>query len=219
MMSTSSQSSPQTCTPLYTCVRSTAVHWAMRCWIHLARARRTNGRSEMSQLIPRCIACVSSVWWWSNIILTTKFFDIKSNNTHITTTFIQCQTDIERSLSWTSCDASSTNEKNGVLDAFYDFSSATFEIYPQEHSPQNINNIASKILFVCIILCAANISKLNIVCVYNPLCGQACTARIRQSSHLRKSRSYLIFVIFFTRAKFLENKIYTEKRQFFALNL
>ena len=75
MMSTSSQSSPQTCTPLYTCVRSTAVHWAMRCWIHLARARRTNGRSEMSQLIPRCIACVSSVWWWSNIILTTKYFD------------------------------------------------------------------------------------------------------------------------------------------------
>ena len=32
-------------------------------------------------------------------------------------------------------------------------------------------------------------------------------------------QSYLIFVIFFTRAKFLENKIYTEKRQFFALNL
>ena len=31
--------------------------------------------------------------------------------------------------------------------------------------------------------------------------------------------SYLIFVIFFTRTKFLENKIYTEKRQFFALNL
>ena len=31
--------------------------------------------------------------------------------------------------------------------------------------------------------------------------------------------AYLIFVIFFTRAKFLENKIYTEKRQFFALNL
>ena len=30
---------------------------------------------------------------------------------------------------------------------------------------------------------------------------------------------YLIFVIFFTWAKFLENKIYTEKRQFFALNL
>ena len=30
--------------------------------------------------------------------------------------------------------------------------------------------------------------------------------------------SYLIFVIFFTRAKFLENKIYTKKRQFFALN-
>ena len=32
-------------------------------------------------------------------------------------------------------------------------------------------------------------------------------------------RAYLIFVIFFTRAKFLEDKIYTEKRQFFALNL
>ena len=31
--------------------------------------------------------------------------------------------------------------------------------------------------------------------------------------------AYLIFVIFFTRAKFLENKIYTEKRQFFAFNL
>ena len=30
---------------------------------------------------------------------------------------------------------------------------------------------------------------------------------------------YLIFVIFFTLAKFLESKIYTEKRQFFALNL
>ena len=31
--------------------------------------------------------------------------------------------------------------------------------------------------------------------------------------------SYLIFVIFFTQSKFLENEIYTEKRQFFALNL
>ena len=31
--------------------------------------------------------------------------------------------------------------------------------------------------------------------------------------------SYLIFVIYFTQAKFLENKICTEKRQFFALNL
>ena len=36
---------------------------------------------------------------------------------------------------------------------------------------------------------------------------------------LSKSWPYLIFVIFFTLAKFLENKIYTEKRQFFALNL
>ena len=34
-----------------------------------------------------------------------------------------------------------------------------------------------------------------------------------------KISSYIIFVIFFTRAKFLDNKIYTEKRQFFALNL
>ena len=32
-------------------------------------------------------------------------------------------------------------------------------------------------------------------------------------------QSYLIFVFFFTLAKFLENKIYTEKCQFFALNL
>ena len=31
--------------------------------------------------------------------------------------------------------------------------------------------------------------------------------------------TYLIFVIIFTREKFLENKIYTEKRQFFALDL
>ena len=31
--------------------------------------------------------------------------------------------------------------------------------------------------------------------------------------------AYLLFVIFFTRRKFLKNKIYTEKRQFFALNL
>ena len=32
-------------------------------------------------------------------------------------------------------------------------------------------------------------------------------------------RPYLIIVIFFTLTQFLENKIYTEKRQFFALNL
>ena len=31
--------------------------------------------------------------------------------------------------------------------------------------------------------------------------------------------AYLIFVIFFTQANFLENKIYTEKRQFFAFYL
>ena len=34
-----------------------------------------------------------------------------------------------------------------------------------------------------------------------------------------KEQTYHIFVIFFTRAKFLENKIYTEERQLFALNL
>ena len=34
-----------------------------------------------------------------------------------------------------------------------------------------------------------------------------------------RKHAYLIFVILFTRAKFLENKIYIEKRQFFALNL
>ena len=34
-----------------------------------------------------------------------------------------------------------------------------------------------------------------------------------------RDHAYLIFVIFFTLAKFLENKIYTEKRQFSALNL
>ena len=35
----------------------------------------------------------------------------------------------------------------------------------------------------------------------------------------QKHEAYLIFVIFLTRAKFFENKIYLEKRQFFALNL
>ena len=33
------------------------------------------------------------------------------------------------------------------------------------------------------------------------------------------AQSYLIIVIFFTLTQFLENKSYTEKRQFFALNL
>ena len=40
--------------------------------------------------------------------------------------------------------------------------------------------------------------------------------------HCHKHRdpgAYLIIVIFFTLTQFLENKIYTEKRQFFALNL
>ena len=46
--------------------------------------------------------------------------------------------------------------------------------------------------------------------------------RSAESAPTRQSwtqRAYLIFVIFFTLAKFLENKIYTEKRQFFALNV
>ena len=38
-------------------------------------------------------------------------------------------------------------------------------------------------------------------------------------SYLSIHFPYLILVIIFTRAKFLENKIYTEKRKFFALNL
>ena len=43
--------------------------------------------------------------------------------------------------------------------------------------------------------------------------------RIPTGEWLYSVHSYLIFAIFFTRAKFLENKIYTEKRQFFAFNL
>ena len=47
--------------------------------------------------------------------------------------------------------------------------------------------------------------------------GRVFVERMLQS--ILKEVAYLIFVIFFTRAKILENKIYTEKRQFFALNL
>ena len=49
--------------------------------------------------------------------------------------------------------------------------------------------------------------------------------QVRWQSHngkladVNRQHTYLIFVNFFTQAKFLENKIYTEKRQFFALNL
>ena len=39
------------------------------------------------------------------------------------------------------------------------------------------------------------------------------------SKSLSGPEAYLIFVIFFTLPKFLEDKIYTEKRQFCALNL
>ena len=42
---------------------------------------------------------------------------------------------------------------------------------------------------------------------------------IGTSPHMEHFRPYLIFVIFFTLAQFLENKIYTKKRQFFALKL
>ena len=48
--------------------------------------------------------------------------------------------------------------------------------------------------------------------VGDPLLGRAPCARKRDIFQLRKMLAYLIFVIFFTRAKFLENKIYTEKR-------
>ena len=43
--------------------------------------------------------------------------------------------------------------------------------------------------------------------------------KLTEKSKVTLSLTYLIFVIFFTRAKFLENKIYTEKRQFCALDL
>ena len=42
----------------------------------------------------------------------------------------------------------------------------------------------------------------------------SCSSALQGGSlaHFYQDRSYLIFVIFFTLAKFLENKIYTEKR-------
>ena len=43
--------------------------------------------------------------------------------------------------------------------------------------------------------------------------------QVENYDKVSKVSTYLIFVIFFTLAKFLEKKIYTEKRQFFALNL
>ena len=48
---------------------------------------------------------------------------------------------------------------------------------------------------------------------------KSCNCQIAIEVHGILLPTYLIFVIFFTRAKFLANKIYTEKRQFFALNL
>jgi len=44
-------------------------------------------------------------------------------------------------------------------------------------------------------------------------------ATLKALNTIYNIQSYLIFVVFFTRAKFLENEIYTKKRQFFALNL
>ena len=46
-------------------------------------------------------------------------------------------------------------------------------------------------------------------------CGEKLTTKVTVDVHDRtscgKGQTYLIFVIFFTQAKFLENKIYTEK--------
>ena len=39
-----------------------------------------------------------------------------------------------------------------------------------------------------------------------------------EASKKANNKAYLIFVIFFTQAKFLENKIYTEKRQFLPIS-
>ena len=57
-------------------------------------------------------------------------------------------------------------------------------------------------------------------------CGIVFVCTAKKATHanqahntLHIAQTYLIFVIFFTPVKFLENKIYTEKRQFFALNL
>ena len=47
--------------------------------------------------------------------------------------------------------------------------------------------------------------------VGDPLLGRAPCARKRDIFQLSKMLAYLIFVIFFTRAKFLENKIFTKK--------
>ena len=87
----------------------------------------------------------------------------------------------------------------------------------------------------CLVFCMSCFCVWDIIQILNPTTrpfdkvwqGVSCClddsqdAGIWGESHCIGGRAlpYLIFVIFFTRAKFLENKIYTEKRQFFALNL
>ena len=58
---------------------------------------------------------------------------------------------------------------------------------------------------------------MNYYYYYTRVGRKACAVEGWQPKRFLKP--YLIFVIFFTLAKFLEKKIYTEKRQFFALNL
>ena len=55
--------------------------------------------------------------------------------------------------------------------------------------------------------------------VFVPRIHELSTPHAHDDDDNRQDISYLIIVIFFTLTQFLENKIYTEKRQFFALNL
>ena len=55
--------------------------------------------------------------------------------------------------------------------------------------------------------------------IYLSIVDAAVQVGIRVHSVYSLFSTHHIFVIFFTRAKFLDHKIYTEKRQFFASNL
>ena len=74
-------------------------------------------------------------------------------------------------------------------------------------------------------ICSTGRSKETIRALLNagadPHIGQSPldTKKVDSDVKLMIKEPYLIFVIFFTHSNFLENKIYTEKRQFFALNL